>query len=612
MILGNNDQIDRTALVRKKGEHKRSAASAKVIEQNKALEEELKAAREAAAKAQSSGDAAALSQMEAGPFDLPNPGGGENLANAVQFNMVPGGRYGLIGRNGKGKSTLLKWIAARRDGCNTLMWRNATIHYVTQEVQLSDDRENWTPQQVVIDADIERNILLAEVQELEAKDAPSGDEQARLTEVHDRLVVIGADAAEGRAVELLVNLGFSEHLMARTMRELSGGWRVRVSLAAALFAKPDILLLDEPTNHLSIEAVLWLQQELATGQTWDRRVIITVSHDRAFLDAVCTDCLHISGAAKRVTQNKGNFTTWSKRRSLDQETWRRSKEQRQAKISHLLDFIQGAGTYANVMKQVNSKKKLVEKLELEAEAEAEKYAGLAEDEELPLRLQDGGLLDQPALQVKEVAFAYPGGPELFSNVEIGVAVDTRLVLLGENGYGKTTLVKLLLQELEPTRGTVVRDRRARIALVNQHHADQIDMDETPLEFMANQFPGTGSRDHVDALRSHLSGCGIKAELQGVPTRALSGGQRSRVAMAAVSYRRPHVLILDEPTNNLDLEAVAALADCVESFKGAVIIVSHDQYFVGRVAKEVWVVDKGRIIREDSFAGYIKKKMKEVK
>lgn len=142
-----------------------------------------------------------------------------------------------------------------------------------------------------------------------------------------------------------------------------------------------------------------------------------------------TDCLHISGAAKRVTQNKGNFTTWSKRRSLDQETWRRSKEQRQAKISHLLDFIQGAGTYANVMKQVNSKKKLVEKLELEAEAEAEKYAGLAEDEELPLRLQDGGLLDQPALQVKEVAFAYPGGPELFSNVEIGVAVDTRLVSL---------------------------------------------------------------------------------------------------------------------------------------------------------------------------------------
>ena len=180
---------------------------------------------------------------------------------------------------------------------------------------------------------------------------------------------------------------------------------------------------------------------------------------------------------------------------------------------------------------------------------------------------------------------------------------SRIVLLGENGNGKTTLVKLLLGELEATMGEVVRASGMRIALVNQHHADQIDLTMSPLQFMIDKFPGDGSYDHEQALRSHLHSTGVTSNLQTLPSSALSGGQRSRVAMAAVSYTQPHVLVLDEPTNNLDLESIASLADCIDKFEGGVVLVSHDQYFVSRVAREVWVVDKGSVKRAESFDAY---------
>ena len=235
----------------------------------------------------------------------------------------------------------------------------ATIHYVTQEVSMSEVAELQLPVQIVMEADVERRMLMDEAAELEAnKGSLTSEQEARVAAVHERMVVIGAESAEGRANALLVNLGFSDELLLRQMNQLSGGWRVRVALAAALFAKPDILLLDEPTNHLSIDAVLWLQNELATSSTWASRIIITVSHDRAFLDAVVTDCMHISGAARRVTQTRGTYTLWAKRRAQDQDTWRRSQEQRAAKrvrglVRHLLppspySVCGGAVSYSHV------------------------------------------------------------------------------------------------------------------------------------------------------------------------------------------------------------------------------------------------------------------------
>lgn len=215
---------------------------------------------------------------------------------------------------------------------------------MTQEVILSPEMEEQTPAHYVLDADVERRLLLQKVDELE-KAASEGGDTRELEHIHDRLNVIGAASAPGRVEALLTNLGFSPELRARKLKALSGGWRVRCALAAALFAQPEILLLDEPTNHLSIEAVLWLARELSTSPAWQKRIIVIVSHDRSFLDEVTTDTLHLSGVAKRVTQSPGNFSAWAQRRQVLQDAWNRNRAQRATKKKHLTDFIETAGVY---------------------------------------------------------------------------------------------------------------------------------------------------------------------------------------------------------------------------------------------------------------------------
>ena len=428
-------------------------------------------------------------------------------------------------------------------------------------------------------------------------------------QVREALVQIEAETAEQRATSLLENLGFSAELRGRSMAALSGGWRVRTALAAAIFARPDLLLLDEPTNHLSIAAVLWLARELTTNATWQQRMIVVVSHDRVFLDEIASDTLHVSGAARQLTQSKGNYSTWAKRRQQQQLTHEREMAQKQEMIKQLRGFDIGKlGSTPKAMKMLKSKEKQADKLEEEAAAMAEEAASLTEDAETPLSLKAGGELGAGimAVQIKGVGFRYESSPDarlLFRGAEVGIDSKSRIVLLGENGNGKTTLVKLMLGELRPTEGEVIHASGVRIALVNQHHADQIDLTMSPLQFMMDKFPGDSSYDHEQALRSHLHSCGVTSEMQMLPSSALSGGQRSRVALAAVSYTEPHILVLDEPTNNLDLESVASLADCIESFAGGVVLVSHDQYFVSRVAREVWVVDQGTVKKAESFDKY---------
>ncbi|EOD06092.1 ABC transporter protein, partial [Emiliania huxleyi CCMP1516] len=494
---------------------------------------------------------------------------GADLLEGATFTLQRGRRYGLIGRNGSGKSTLLRSLASRQLGDIPAA---LTIHYV----RLDEAAMQRTPLEVVLAADVERSLLLSEaasLQEAEASDA------ARLAEVLERLDLIGADAAEQRALALLRNLGFSAELRARPMAALSGGWRVRTCLAAAIFAKPDVLMLDEPTNHLSIGAVLWLMRELTTSPAWSERIVVVVSHDRVFLDAVATDVLHLSAAARRLTQSHGNYATWAKRREQQQKTFERATALR----------AEQAPPHTPPRPAPAPRPALTAPLPCRARPPAASFPRASgrqaqDDHELPLSLQAGGEISGPLVQLRGVAFGYSAaGEQLFSGAELGVDATSRIVLLGENGNGKTT--PLLLGDLAPTAGEVVRNGGARIGLVNQHHADQIDLTLTPLQFLMDRFPGDGSYAHEQALRSRRHG-----SRQPVPSSALSGGQRSRVALAAVSYAAPHVLVLDEPTNNLDLESIAALADCVTAFKGGVVLVSHDQYFVSRVANEVWVVE----------------------
>ena len=541
-------------------------------------------------------------QIEAKPFPLPNPGGGTPLLENASFTLVRGRVYGLIGRNGKGKSTLLRALASRTVGN---IPPEVTVHYVSQEVQLDEAMLLWTPVQFVVHADIERRMLLEEQAALSGRDAADDAEARRLVELQQMLENIEAETAQERATTLLTNLGFSAELRARPMNALSGGWRVRTALAAAIFAKPDLLLLDEPTNHLSIGAVLWLARELATNETWKQRIVAVVSHDRCFLDEITTDTLHISGAARQLTQSKGNYTTWTQRREQQQLTHGRAKASKEREIKDLRDFNPGMlGSTPKAMKIYKMKQKQAEKLEEELKNLEIEAAALQEDAEIPLSLKAGGELSGFVVQIKNVGFRYtPDLPFLFRGAEMGIDSKSRIVLLGENGNGKTTLVRLMLGDLEATEGIITHAGGVRIALVNQHHADQIDLTLSPLRFMLDKFPGDGSYEHEQAIRSHLSGCGVTSQLMTLPASALSGGQRSRVSLAAVSYTKPHVLVLDEPTNNLDLESVVALADCIERFEGGVVLVSHDQYFVGRVAKEVWVVDGGVVSKAESFDKY---------
>ncbi|KAJ8608392.1 hypothetical protein CTAYLR_008157 [Chrysophaeum taylorii] len=539
--------------------------------------------------------------IEAKSFTLANPGGGRDLLEEAGLALVRGRRYALVGRNGKGKSTLLQALAARRVGDIPVA---CSVHYASQDVTLSEEEGELRPVEVVARADVERRVLL--------EDKARGGQDARELELTLERLELCAGAEE-RAETLLADLGFSKELRSRPMKALSGGWRVRTFLAAALFSKPDLLLLDEPTNHLSISAVLWLAEELTTSPVWADRIVVVVSHDRVFLEDVCTDVLHISGAARRLTQTHGSYRVWAARRAEQKLAWDRERSRRRAEIDKLDEYAGHGFRYGGSSSQIakmKMKERQADKLRAETEALAGDFAALQEDAELPITLRAGGT-DVPGnlVSLRAVGFAYPGAGPLFLNAELAVRANSRIVFVGENGNGKTTLVKLILGLLDPTRGEVLRSPHARLALVNQHHADQIDLSKTPLDFMRGKFPGDGSYDHDLKLRAHLASCGVTGtnpDLQNVPASALSGGQRSRVALAAVSYVAPHVLVLDEPTNNLDLESVAALADCVRKFEGAVVCVSHDIFFVSQVADECWVVAKNAVKKAASFQAYVDK------
>jgi ATP-binding cassette subfamily F protein 3 len=336
------------------------------------------------------------------------------------------------------------------------------------------------------------------------------------------------------------------------------------------------------------------------------------------MDEVCSDCLHISGAAKRLTQSRGNYSKWAATRKAQQVLFAKEQAHRQGEIDKLREYAGHGFKYGGSASQINKmgmKAKQADKLEETHEQHAEELAALQEDLELPMNIKAGGDLDGFIVQLLDVGFGYPNSTpaRLFEHCEFGITSKSRIVLLGENGNGKTTLVKLIMGELQPCEGQVRRSPHARYAVVNQHHADQIDLSMTPLQYLAHAFPGDGSYEHMQVLRGHLSSCGVTSgskssnatimDLQNTPASALSGGQRSRVALAAVSFAKPHVLVLDEPTNNLDLESVSALAESVQNFAGAVVCVSHDQFFVQAVANEAWVVSGGKVKQAVSFEAY---------
>lgn len=537
-----------------------------------------------------------------------NFGSNRILTNAT-LTLASGRRYGLIGRNGVGKSTLLRHIALR----DIPTPKHVSVLYVEQEM-VGDD----TPAvESVLKADVWRERLLREEMELNKKieslekrlleaaqlaqtpqEEPSElfkgsasdihtrrleiqkDElSTRLLEVQGKLVEMEADTGPSRAAALLDGLGIASEDQMRATKTFSGGWRMRLALARALFCKPDLLLLDEPSNNLDLNAIAWLEDYLITS--WSGTLLV-VSHDRAFLNAVATDIIHQH--SERLDYYRGNFAQFYETRLERRKNQQREYEAYVMKRNHLQAFIDRWRVNANRAAQAQSKIKELERLQVVEPPEKE--------DQVTFRLPETEQLSPPLLLLDGVDFGYSLDSVLLRDVNIGVTMNSRIAVIGPNGAGKSTLLKLLFGDLKPLRGEQKSNGKLRVGYFTQHSIDMLDVNTSPVGFLAAKFPGRSEQEY----RTHLGAFGITGitGLQKIVT--LSGGQKSRVAFSTLSMMRPHVLLLDEPTNHLDVEGLDALSSAIKQWNGGVISISHDATFVENVANELWVVAHGKVKR----------------
>uniref|UniRef100_A0A8C9XW14 ATP binding cassette subfamily F member 3 n=1 Tax=Sander lucioperca TaxID=283035 RepID=A0A8C9XW14_SANLU len=500
----------------------------------------------------------------------------ECLLQGAELSLSTGRRYGLIGRNGLGKTTLLKMLASR----SLRVPAHITILHVEQEVA----GDETAALQSVLSSDTLREELLGEEKTLNARIAngtADGLESVRLTEIYAKLEEIEADKAPARASVILAGLGFSPKMQQQATKEFSGGWRMRLALARALFARPDLLLLDEPTNMLDVRAILWLETYL---QTWQSTILV-VSHDRNFLNAVVTDIVHLH--SQRLDSYRGDYENFIKTKEDRLKNQQREYEAQLQYRQHIQVFIDRFRYNANRAAQVQSKLKLLERLP--------ELKPLEKETEVTLKFPDNfEKLSPPILQLDEVEFYYSADRRLFSGLSLSADLESRICIVGENGAGKTTVLKLLMGELTPVNGVRQSHRNLKIGYFSQHHVDQLDLNVCSVELLLNRFPGRTEEEY----RHQLGGYGITGELATRPVASLSGGQKSRVAFAQMTMPCPNFYILDEPTNHLDMESIEALAKALNKFRGGVILVSHDERLIRLVCKELWVCEAGSVRRID--------------
>lgn len=420
------------------------------------------------------------------------------------------------------------------------------------------------------------------VKEIALPDAAPVDPNKRLAEVYARMRDIDVDGAEARARAILQGLQFSRLRQSLKTKELSGGWRMRVALAQALFVQPDILLLDEPTNHLDFPAVMWLEDYL---QKYEKTLIV-VSHDRNFLDTVATDIIHHH--QRTLHYYRGNYSHFERQRGERLKIMQREYAAQQAKRAHIQQFIDKFRYNAKRASLVQSRIKMLAKMDT--------LMDVAEEKETVFNFPEVDRLEGHIISCNRLKFGYDAKRILIRDCTLNVDMDSRVGVLGANGVGKSTLLNLLMGKLRPLEGEVYRNAHARIAMFAQHHVDGLDLRFSAVDLMMQLFPG----NNPQIFRRHLGSFGVTGELATNPIRALSGGQKSRVAFAIVTWKRPHLIIMDEPTNHLDLETIEALIQAVQNFGGGLLFVSHDFSFLQGAANEFWGVSTGLVKRFDNF------------
>nr|AAS77222.1 ATP-binding cassette transporter [Pteris vittata] len=480
-------------------------------------------------------------------------------------------RYGLLGLNGCGKSTLLSAI-----GCRELpIPEHMDIYHLTREIEATD----LTSLQAVVNVDEERIKLEKEAEMLAAQDDGGGEVLERL---YERLEAMDAATAEKRAAEILYGLGFNKSMQQKKTRDFSGGWRMRIALARALFMNPTILLLDEPTNHLDLEACVWLEETL---KKFDR-ILVVVSHSQDFLNGICTNIIHMQ--SKKLKFYTGNYDQYVQTREELEENQMKQYKWEQEQIANMKEYIArfGHGS-AKLARQAQSKEKTLAKMERGGLTER-----VVKDKVLVFRFTDVGKLPPPVLQFVEVDFGYTPEHMIYKKIDFGVDLDSRIALVGPNGAGKSTLLKLMTGELSPIDGMVRRHNHLRIAQFHQHLADKLNLDMPALQYMMSEYPGL----EEEKMRAAIGRFGLTGKAQIMPMRNLSDGQRSRVIFAWLAWRLPHMLLLDEPTNHLDIETIDALADALNEWDGGLVLVGHDFRLINQVAKEIWVCENQTVSR----------------
>ena len=489
--------------------------------------------------------------------------GGRDIIADASAAIPPRSRVGLVGRNGAGKSTLVKTLIGEidPDGGSVDMPRGCRLGYIAQEAPAG----SLTPFETVLAADAERTRLLAE--------AETVTDPHRLSDVHERLIAIDAYAAPARAARILSGLGFDETMQGQPLDSFSGGWKMRVALAALLFSEPDVLLLDEPSNHLDLEATLWLENFLKSYPA----TLLVISHERDLLNTVVDHILHLQGG--KLTLYPGGYDAFERQRAERAAQVAAVAAAQEVQRAKLADYVARNSARASTARQAQARAKMLAKMQ--------PIVAMSEDPSLSFAFPDPDELRPPLITLDLASVGYSEQPVL-RRLNLRIDPDDRIALLGRNGNGKTTLARLLAAQLPAMEGTMNASGRMRIGYFTQYQVEELAGEGTPMEHMTRAMPGATPQ----AVRGQLGRFGFSGARATAEVRTLSGGERARLALALVTRHAPHLLILDEPTNHLDVDAREALVQALNSYKGAVILISHDRHMVELAADRLVLVDDG--------------------
>ncbi|HEY6995534.1 MAG TPA: ABC-F family ATP-binding cassette domain-containing protein [Xanthobacteraceae bacterium] len=492
--------------------------------------------------------------------------GGRTLLERAAVALPDGARVGLVGRNGTGKTTLFRIIVGEivPEQGEVQLSPRSRIGRLAQEAP--DGPE--TLLDAVLAADAERARLLAE--------AETEREPARIADIQCRLADLGAHSAPARAAAILAGLGFSHAEQQRPCAEFSGGWRMRIALAATLFAEPDLLLLDEPTNYLDLEATLWLQERIARYP----RTVVVISHDRDLLDNAVDWILHLE--AGKLTLYRGGYSAFERQRGERQALDLKLAKKLDAERKRLQVFVERFRAKATKARQAQSRAKLLAKLA--------PVAAVVADEVLPIEIPSPAKpLAPPIIALEDVSVGYEPGRPVLRRLALRVDDDDRIALLGANGNGKSTLLKLLAGRLSPMSGRMIRAQRLEVGYFAQHQLDELEANDSAYAHFRRLLP-----DAAEArVRARAGAMGFPQATADTPAGQLSGGEKARLLLGLAAFAGPHLLVLDEPTNHLDVDSRAALIAALNSYAGALILVSHDRYLIEACAERLVLVANGR-------------------